>query len=213
MTVTHHPDDALLLSYAAGVANEGQSLVVATHLTFCPRCRAVVADAEIAGGALLAAAEPQALRGNALNEALSKLDSEPVALPSPPDVKSSLPRPLQSYIGNKLQDVRWNKIGFGLSHKPLFRCGKSNVQLIRSQSGRGVGAHTHKGEELTLVLAGGFTDVTGHYVRGDVQTAASDVVHAPLADEGDDCIVLAVTNAPLRFANLGVSLLGKFFGF
>jgi len=215
MTITHHPDDALLMGYAAGATNEGQSLVVATHITFCPRCRRVVAQAETAGGAMLSGAEPQALRDGALSSVLSRLDAatpQNIRPPANPN-SSSLPVPLRSVIGSTLNDVRWNKIGFGIFYKPLIRRGSSNVQLIRSQPGRGVGVHAHRGEELTLVLTGGFTDVTGHYLRGDVQTTTSDVLHAPLADVGEDCIVLAVTDAPLRFANFGVSLLGKLFGF
>jgi len=213
MTITHHPEDSLLFSYAAGSADEGRSLAVATHLTFCPRCRKAVAEAEAAGGVLFADAEPQALHGNALANVLSRLDEKFEVPPRQVNTKSSLPEPLRSYVGRELEDVRWNKIGFGISYKPLLRRGASNLQLIRSESGRGVGVHTHGGEELTLVLAGGFTDVTGHYVRGDFQTTTSDILHAPLADEGEDCIVLAVTDAPLRFANFGVALLGRLFGF
>ena len=34
-----HPTDDMLASYAAGAAPEGAALLVACHLTFCPRCR------------------------------------------------------------------------------------------------------------------------------------------------------------------------------
>ncbi len=58
--------------------------------------------------------------------------------------------------------------------------------------------HTHGGNEMTLVLAGGFSDDTGHYERGDVSIADDELVHTPVADPGEDCICLAVTDAPLK---------------
>jgi putative transcriptional regulator len=216
MTIAHHPDDALLLGYAAGATDEATSLILAAHLALCPRCRRVVSQAEAAGGVLLSKGKPTALREDALQLALSRLDEEPAARPRPRTMSlgaSSLPEPLRSYIGADLADVDWTSIGFGISFKPLLKRGPSNVQLIRSKAGRGVGAHSHGGEELTLVLTGGFTDVTGHYRRGDLQSTTPDILHRPLADSGEDCVVLAVTDASLRFSNLGVALLGKLFGF
>jgi len=53
MTVRHHPDDALLLAYAAGGLDDAMSLILATHLSFCTRCRRLVARQEEIGGALL----------------------------------------------------------------------------------------------------------------------------------------------------------------
>ena len=35
----HHPHDELLMEYAAGALDESHSLLVATHLSFCPVCR------------------------------------------------------------------------------------------------------------------------------------------------------------------------------
>jgi putative transcriptional regulator len=59
-------------------------------------------------------------------------------------------------------------------------------------------SHTHEGSEITLVLRGGFSDATGHYRRGDIAIADSEVDHRPRADEDEDCICFAVTDAPLR---------------
>ena len=43
MTLAHHPEEDLLLAYAAGGTDAAISLILATHLTFCPECRAGVA--------------------------------------------------------------------------------------------------------------------------------------------------------------------------
>jgi putative transcriptional regulator len=101
----------------------------------------------------------------------------------------------------------------GLFYRPLLRRGRASAQLIRSRPGHGVSLHTHQGEEYSLVLTGGYTDPTGHYLRGDVQTATPDLLHHPVADDGEDCIVLAVADAPLAFRNPAVALLAKLMGY
>ncbi len=59
-------------------------------------------------------------------------------------------------------------------------------------------SHTHEGSEYTLVLKGGFTDVLGHFRRGDVAIADQNVDHSPLADPDEDCFCFVVLDAPIR---------------
>ena len=40
MTIEHHPDDSMLLAFAAGTLDHGQHAAIATHLVSCPHCRA-----------------------------------------------------------------------------------------------------------------------------------------------------------------------------
>ena len=61
--------------------------------------------------------------------------------------------------------------------------------------------HTHEGVELTLVLKGGFHDAHGHYRCGDVEGADKDVDHRPVADDDEDCLCLAVTDALLQLTS------------
>jgi putative transcriptional regulator len=215
MTATHHPADELLLAHASGSSDEALSLIVGTHLALCPECRAKVAAMESVGGAILSDLPPAAISDSALNAVMSRLDAAPVETRAPRAAPAPYvaPEPLRSYLNGDLDRVRWTTVGPGISYRPLFRSGTGRAQLIRSRPGRGVGTHTHGGEELTLVLTGGFTDVTGHYRRGDLQTADDSILHRPLADPGEDCIVLAVSDAPLRFKSAAVGLLGKLFGF
>ena len=215
-TIVHHPADELLLSYAAGATGEAVSLVVATHLALCPLCRRTVAKAESIGGAMLETSTPVPLDADALNSVLSRLHQAapmPATLKPPAGSAARVPEPLRSYLGGGLDDVRWTKITKGIAFKPLMKVGDARVQLIRSRPGHGVGTHTHRGEELTLVLSGGYTDVTGHYTPGDLHVATPEIVHRPLADQGEDCIVLAVSDAPLKFQSFAVGLIGKWFGF
>jgi putative transcriptional regulator len=57
--------------------------------------------------------------------------------------------------------------------------------------------HGHAGTELTMVLSGGYQDVTGAYARGDVATADGALVHQPIADADEACICLTVTTGML----------------
>src|SRR5207245_3768 len=61
-----HPDDSLLIEYAAGSLDEATALLVATHLALCPDCRRPVRRAEAVGGALLESAPSEPLASDAL---------------------------------------------------------------------------------------------------------------------------------------------------
>jgi len=54
-----------------------------------------------------------------------------------------------------------------------------------------------------------FADDSGRFARGDVETADADLVHQPVAEPGEDCICLAVTDAPLRFRSPLARLAGR----
>jgi putative transcriptional regulator len=216
MTIRHHPGDEFLMAHASGAAGEAVSLLVGTHLALCPECRGKVASMEQIGGAMLAGMAPADMSESALANTLAKLDGiaeEKPARPVEPLPPVIAPEPLRSYIHGDIDRVRWIPIGPGVSYRPLLKSNGARVQLIRTAPGAGVGTHTHRGEELTLVLTGGFTDVTGSYRRGDLQTTTPDIVHRPVTDADGTCVTLAMTDAPLKFMSPVVGLLGKMFGF
>ena len=76
------------------------------------------------------------------------------------------------------------------------------AHLLKIPVGRPVPEHGHNGLELTLVLAGCFKDEFGSFSRGDVQDVDQDTVHQPVAGMVEDCICLAVTDAPLDFKSI-----------
>lgn len=185
---------------------------VATHLGYCAECRKSLAALEAAGGVLLADLQPAALNAGALDHVLSRLGAQaPKAVA--PKVDSDVPGPLRAYVGNKIGAVSWRPIAPGISYRPFFKKGSTRAQLIRVEPGHGVADHTHEGAELSLVLAGGYTDVTGQYGVGDFQTTSPEIEHAPVADADGTCIILAVTEAPLVFRGWLPRLIGKLAGF
>jgi len=213
MSITHHPGEELLLGYASGAESEAVSLLVATHLALCAQCRAVVSRAEAAGGSLLSGVAPVALGRDAYQALLARLDQPSAEIVRSARIASDVPVPLQAYVGDDFETLDWRHITAGLAYFPLPTRGKARARLIRALPGAGVATHTHRGEEWTLVLTGSFSDATGNYRAGDVQSTTPDIRHRPTADPGPACINLAVTDAPLIFEGLLPKIVGKIFGF
>ncbi|MBL6937387.1 MAG: cupin domain-containing protein [Alphaproteobacteria bacterium] len=213
MSIAHHPGDELLLSYASGAANEAVALLVASHATFCAQCRARVQRAEATGGRVLTDMAPVPMSAQAYESLLARLDEPARAVVQAAHLQSDVPAPLQAYIGTDYGALPWRHVGGGISHLPIRTRGGMRARLIRAEPGSGVYTHTHKGEEWTLVLTGSYTDKTGHYAAGDVQSTTPEISHQPTADAGPVCINLAVTDAPLVFRGLLPKLVAKFHGF
>ena len=214
--IAHHPRQELLIAYAAGTSDEAVSLLVATHLALCPECRREVAKVERVGGALLDDLAPVSMSDSALANTMARLngvEAKPEVCAGAPANNFKAPEPLRTWIGGDLDRVRWIPVTRGLAYRPILRRNGTTAQLVRSKPGHGISLHTHKGEEYSLVLTGGYTDPTGHYLRGDVQTATPDLLHHPITDDGEDCITLAVADAPLAFRNRFVGLLAKLMGY
>jgi len=73
-------------------------------------------------------------------------------------------------------------------------------------------SHGHNGRELTLILTGSLCDRDTVLYRGDIAETDERTEHQPFAGPGEDCICLAVTDAPLRFKSMFARLLQPLFG-
>lgn len=213
----YHPEESLLVDYATGATNEAEALILAAHLTLCPHCRATVARFEGLGGALIDSMIPANMASNALQAALARIDTAPdgdqpnqvppVADPRPTDGAATFPAPLRRYAGGDAGQVKWRSVMRGLDECELdIGGGHVKAKLLRIAAGAAMPKHTHAGNEMTLVLTGGFVDERGHFARGDMAVHDSAVDHRPVADPDGDCICLAVTDGPLRLTGA----LGRF---
>lgn len=205
MTIRHHIEDDLLLSYASGALSEGWSIAVATHLALCPHCRARLETAEAVGGQLLDAIAPEQVDALAWDQLRTRIASgamAPEVAPRLAAIASDIPRPLRDYIGGGIDAIKWRNLGKGASQMRL-RTGDptTQVRLLRIPAGKPVPEHTHRGRELTLVLSGSFHDEEGSFGPGDIEDADGSVLHQPIASPEADCICLAVTDAPLKFSS------------
>jgi len=214
MTVRHHPHDALILDYATGGLGEAAGLAVASHLALCPLCRTTNRLLDGVGGKLICEHAPASSDDAAFESLMRRVASDPApAAPAAPPPSSVLPQPLREYLGCDLDGVPWKRLGRGAYHYVIPTRDKgATARLLRIPAGRPVPVHTHNGLELTLVLCGAFSDVTGTYARGDLQDADDSLIHQPHAAPGEDCICLAVTEAPLRFKSWAARLVQPFLG-
>ncbi|WP_297767906.1 ChrR family anti-sigma-E factor [uncultured Roseovarius sp.] len=204
--ITHHLNDALLMSYSAGTLPEAFNLTVATHISMCDDCRARLGAFDSVGGALIEGCESVAMGTDSLAATLNRIRAAPVSAPLTQNANtvptSRVPAPLRDYIGDDLNAVRWRSVGMGVKQAILTTSRDATARLLYIPAGAAVPDHGHRGTELTLVLQGAFCDEVDRFGPGDIEVADEDLTHTPVADIGLDCICLAATDAPLRFRGL-----------
>jgi len=173
---------------------------------------------EAVGGALFETVEPIVVSDDVKDKLFASLDLEEAAPPSS-DVApvlaedGPLPLPLAAMIGKPLDQLKYKKFG---SMKEILldkREDQYRSKLMSIDPGAVMAWHTHTGEELSLVLSGGFTDGDKHFVRGDVAIAGPDENHSPVADDDGECLILAVLDAPLKLTGTFGRLLNPFLNY
>lgn len=194
---SYHIPDHLIDAYAAGALPYAFAVVVAAHLSMCDDCRARAGAAEMLGGALMDRLEPVAMSGDARGRMMAALDAPVPRMRARPDRSGIFPAPVMEVLDG--QPPKWRMLGGGIRQQILSADSNGSLRLLYIPPGRAVPEHGHRGLELTLVLQGGFSDGEGHFDVGDVECAQEDVDHQPTADLDGPCVVLAATDAPLRF--------------
>lgn len=212
MKITHHPDDATLMSYSAGALPEALSAVVSTHLMLCPTCRRHVRDMELIGGTLI---ENLDLVGRAEMEtdkvvrSIPSLGGAAVGLGSGDGAVADsgldpVDQAAMRLTGVTLAEVPWKRLGFGVWHYPLAltSSGGGDLRLLKVQRGQALPEHGHGGSELTLVLDGAYEDHLGQFGTGDVADLDDEVEHRPIADPDVGCICVVASERKIRFTGV-----------
>jgi len=218
LKISHHFDDATLVARASGALSDGMSLLVDSHLHWCKECQTRAWDAEALGGELLLHIAPAELDEGSLDSVLALLDDEPVtesvqsASQSIDQGTSEVPEPLAQLIGGDLDSLEWKRMGFGVQQLDLKLEGAGACRLLRIQPGVSVPHHTHKGNELTMILRGSYSDEMGRFSQGDVADLDDDIRHQPIVDTDEECICLIATEAPLQFTGIMGRLAQPFIG-
>jgi putative transcriptional regulator len=210
MAMIHHPDDATLMSYAAGSLPEPLALVIATHCAVCSACAAEVKAMERIGSMLFSELPPQRLEQASPHMALRSMEADvvrPVDHPvaairvSGDDGAGEVPAPLRDLIGDRLDDIAWQRLGLGVWHAPILnhKCARGDVRLLRVEPGRAMPEHGHGGTELTMILRGAYQDEIGRFGPGDVADLDDDVEHKPVADAQLGCICIIASEKQAVF--------------
>ena len=197
--IKHHLTPELLMAYSAGTLSEAFSLAVATHISLCDECRAAAESYDAIGGEVMNRVASTAVSDACLENTLAAIRSTDRDIRAPRPVDPVLPAPLAEYVGGGLDKVKWRSAGMGVKQAVLTTKDDAVARLLYIPAGTAVPDHGHNGMELTCVLQGAFRDEDMRFARGDIEVATEEVDHTPIADISEDCICLAVTDAPLKF--------------
>lgn len=207
--IRHHIPEHMMAAYVGGQLGKPFALAVAAHVSLCEDCRASLEALQNTGGAMLEELEGLSVPDRLRDIVLNRLDDAP-AEPAPRGRMGVYPGPVAEML--KGQAPRWRPVGLGVKQAVLCSDSEGSARLLFIPPGQAVPEHGHRGEELTLVLQGSFSDEGGEYRVGDVEVADEEMEHVPIAGPGDPCICLAVTDAPLRFKGFLPRLFQPVFG-
>ena len=222
MTPRHHLSEGLLVAYASGAASDAEALVAASHLTFCPVCRAEVSRQEEVAARFLADVGPERPPVGAERETtdallagvLTRLDEAPgrgvgsVGLsPDPGTVKAvwgsgkdvvRLPSALRERLA-LAEAARFGFLAPGIKGIDLPTATRGvRLRLMRLAGGIRIPSHDHGGSEYTLVLGGAFEDETAaRYGVGDLCVREAGEAHLQHVTRGEPCFALQLNEGPL----------------
>lgn len=204
--MNHHPQHDLLEQYAAGTLALPVALCVSAHLGFCAQCRTEVQALQALGGMLLDDLPAVPVAAALLDSVLARIDSAAPPAVSEPHPETDIvddvavPRALRKLVPQGYQKLHWSRVLPSLRIATLDAdCDDYTVRLHRLKAGGSVATHDHRGLEYTLVLNGSFSDELGVYSDGDFILREPSQAHRPLAAQNEDCLCLAVQEAPVRF--------------
>lgn len=206
----HHPDSFSLMEYSAGNLTEPHALCIRLHLDQCPYCRSRV-DMLDSLGAVMMENQPQvSVSDNAFDSILARIEREPEVVGAPSPVRQS---PLQKLLGDDLNSLPWKRQLGDVSILDItdrFPGQNEQVVLQKLTAGGKAPAHTHRGQETTIVLQGAFADKKGVFNQWDFVVLNEQDEHKPVALEGDDCITLSVLSAPVKLTGTFARMLNPF---
>ena len=212
---------ALLLDYVTGALDRPLEILVETHISLNSQSAKQLRMLMQLGGVLLEECEPVSLSEGALDAVMQEISDledtdthnqasatgtqDNIVSFTPPSNATStthLPRPLADYIPDLSCDKSWRRISKGLSQcRITFNGTEVEANIYRIAPGTAIPVHSHEGTEVTLVLAGGFTDETGAFGPGDIAIQETGATHKPVADDDGECIVFAINEGNIRLAN------------
>jgi putative transcriptional regulator len=213
MTIRHHPSDELIAGYATGKLGLASRLVVASHVEHCEACQRFVRGIELAAGVMLEDTAPATMAPDALTRTLARIDT----LPGQPPAKQGsmrtnepgLPACLRSYELGK-----WRWLGPAVRMRPVLldEPGATRLFLLKGSPGTRLPQHSHRGTELTSILAGSYIHEGGRFDAGDFEEADEEIEHRPVVGLDEECLCLVALDGRLRLSGWVGVLLDPFVG-
>ena len=208
-------DDELLAARTSGALSAPMRLLVDTHAAMKTDVAEAAMCSDVFGGATLDSLEAESMADNALDVALAAIDALETGAGEAAGTRiisrKSAAKSAQSSLDELMElpdavreralkvGAQWRFAAPGVRRIELMREGDASAELLRIEPGHGSPSHTHDGKEFTLVLAGAFADGIGRYEKGDLCAVGEETTHRPIAEHGEICFALAVTDGSLKF--------------
>ena len=211
--IKHHPKFELLKAFVEGELSTSLSAGIAIHVDMCPACQQKIA--ELTEQAAEMNFEQDFLQnfivdsGEQLND-VQALDFEEMieGITESDDIDTRITeeakvvefKGLQYKLPKALTNMDIaSPANIGKLSRSRIELGEGEVHssLLHIEPGGSVPQHTHKGYELTVLLAGSFSDESGEYVKGDFILLDGKHTHQPISEKG--CLCFTVANDALQF--------------
>jgi putative transcriptional regulator len=219
--ISYHPDSRFLTDFATANLPLSEAVCVSAHLEFCSKCRAHVQQLTDIGGHMLSRLKPEAVSDDSFESLMARVSSsETLAAAGEPKPEAMLaasesaavtdesaratsltflPRSVRRLSSGSLEKLRWVQLGKALRVAPLQVDDASRDTAIYDiRAGGRMPEHEHRGEEITVLLQGSFSDADGSYTRGDFVVRHAGEAHQPTATQDMDCICLVCLERPVR---------------
>jgi len=195
-----HPSSDQLIEFSSGTGSTALSIAISTHLHFCVECRRQVAEVESTAAVLFEQQATPAVPETSFNQLMQRIQSEPQPMINvkeksptrfPPVIEKLIKRDTESLTWQRpMKNLRVSKL---LTDETGFILG-----LHHMKSGGRVPHHTHRGNEISVVIEGGFSDAMGSYGPGDFIHLSKEHHHSPQADADGDCWLVSIVEAPVK---------------
>jgi putative transcriptional regulator len=211
--IKHHPKFELIQSFVNGDLPASLSAGISIHASMCPTCQkqiSLLTDqvAELSFDDVInnfndlneseATGESSILNLDDMIEGITEFDDIDVV--QSVEVKTVCFKNKSYNLPSALNNVILGKtaqIGKLARARVQLNENEIHTNLLHIEPTGSVPEHTHKGFELTVLLAGSFRDDTGEYVKGDFIMLDGNNTHNPVSDKG--CLCYTVANDSLHF--------------
>lgn len=122
---------------------------------------------------------------------------------------AAMPSVLRKLASNGFSGLNWVQLGKSLRIAPvdIGDGTRRETAIYDIKAGGRMPEHRHRGEEITVLLKGSFSDLEGKYNEGDFVVRNAGECHQPTATEDTDCICLVSLERPVRAESFWYRLL------
>lgn len=195
-----HPSSDQLIEFSSGTGSSALSIAISTHLHFCGECRVRVGELESTAAVLFEEQSSIPVEMEGFDKLMSRIAAEPAAPKTVTKQEPTrFPPMIEKLINRDTEALDWRNPMKNLRVCRLMTDESGFILgLHHMKSGGRVPNHTHRGNEISVVIEGGFSDALGSYRPGDFIHLSTDHVHSPQADADGDCWLLSIVEAPVK---------------